>query len=863
MTSVVRHSLKQILIAIFIGGLLVPASRAATSKIWLFADTNAFQALQPELNQWKADVNAEGRYEAEIYALPPMSPELLRLILQLGRQNSNLAGALLVGKMPVVTTEATKNLLLARAPYPTDVYYTDLDCEWFDVNDNGWKDMFGATGGLQPDIWLGRIDCEMLTFPGKSRIDLLRDYFRKDHAYRTGKLSLPGTAQMFLAFNGDFPSNGLGNLYSPFQLFPIGTVNGSLYLQQISPLPGCEFVYLDAHSTETEHLLFPTVVHSPDIRAANPKGLFFFLDTCRASCFTSNNYIAGNYLFGSTYGLLVAGATADTDGYAPTFAMQSLSAAAGQDWGSILLQFSRDQNTWSPEFAILGDPTLVPHFNSPAFEIHKPFAFSATTPLKIVRPAGAALQLWRIPVKAQLTAGAGDRLSLAAKNLPAGATAVSNSLFIAGMGTECDAEALVAVSPTATLGKREITLEAVDARGKLATTTCWIEIVNAPTVKPDFSIAPDHPLDIPKWYYGQRAKPIQVDLTVKLIGASQAIPAMLNLQAINWPAGFEIAPQKYDLHWSSGALLSQAGTAVSLPFRIAVSPTNPVGLYNLPVKASCLGTEKTFIISVRILPPYPEIQMDPAAPQMLPGDKGYINFSTTLDGYGHLAYTTSSIPGIEVWRSVFSPPWGFADDQSISIATDWSLPPGHYSLIQGQWLDHPAVPAKSLLSVDVLPQYSLSLVPVVSNALGGVLELTIRNQALDNPAYKLNLSVECPTQVLATLSSPQILVPTANGGTVHVSIPFTTAINITSLLGRSFPFTITVKAKSPDYPWPAQSVSVSFEVPQIPYIPQQYSLIPILFIPTPGPSPVYLSNLYRTTQVLTPVTTQISGTLGR
>ena len=789
--------LKYALAVAVIAFLLPAGSEASTQKkVWLFADTNAFQNLQTELNQWKADVQAEGRYDAEIYALPPVSPVLLRLMLQLGYQNGDLAGALLVGKMPIVMMESTSAHGMADTPYPTDAYYTDFDCEWLDVNANGRMDVFGAIGDLMPDIWLGRIDCETLQFPGKNRIDLLRAYFQKNHKYRTGNMSLPKAALMFQAINYQPTVQTFGNLYASLQLVTPAQATGSLYLQKLGALPGQEYVYLDCHSTETDHQIPSSTVHAENIHATDPKAFFFFLDTCRAACFTASNYLAGNYLFGSTYGLLAVGATADS-GFPFPAGHQSLSASADQDWGSILLRFARDQNNWNTEYVLLGDPTLTPHFNPPVFEIYPPAVFSSGAPLRIVRPAGTTAQTWRIPIKARLTTGAGNWLSFTAKNLPAGATSLSNSFFAAELGRECSAGVPVSISPATTLGKRAITVEARDARGRIAATTYWIEIIAPPTAKPDFSVFLQDPAALPVVYYGQKISSVNLDMAARLDSADQAIPFLLNLLPINWPAGFEMETQCESVSWPGIGLLAQKGKIVQVGFRIKVSPNTPVGLYVLAVKASGLGVEKTISVRIQVMPPYPNIiEMDPAAPQLLPGDMGYIYFTTSIQGYGHLAYSTSAIPGISLIKSSF--PLELSDKHFFHVTTDWSLPPGHYPLLQCKWLDNPAVPSKELVSVEVLPQYSMTLDSFSGGAFGGVLKLTIQNQAFDNPAYKLNLSVDCPTQVIANLSSSQITVPAAHGGTVAISVPFTTAINVASLLGRPFPFTITVKAKSPD-----------------------------------------------------------------
>ncbi len=149
------------------------------------------QSLLPQLNasilQYADDLEVSG-YSVKVYNGTWTEAHTVRALLK-GELSNGMVGAVLVGDI----VEAWYEILNGPASwgtqeFPTDLYYTDLDGSWADADDDGLMD--NHTRSVDPEIWLGRLRPSVLG----DEVDLLRNYFRKNHEYRTGNLTLPKNA---------------------------------------------------------------------------------------------------------------------------------------------------------------------------------------------------------------------------------------------------------------------------------------------------------------------------------------------------------------------------------------------------------------------------------------------------------------------------------------------------------------------------------------------------------------------------------------------------------------------------------------------------------------------------------------------
>lgn len=135
------------------------------------------------------------------------SPSKIReLLAEEYSKNENLKGAVLIGNIPAILyNEKEKQGSLYWHDYLADFYYMDLDGEWSDSDSDGVFDTHQDTdynflnrikkslnvkSNLYPEIWVSRLRSDKLTSIG-NEVDLLKSYFKKNHAYRSGVMKLP------------------------------------------------------------------------------------------------------------------------------------------------------------------------------------------------------------------------------------------------------------------------------------------------------------------------------------------------------------------------------------------------------------------------------------------------------------------------------------------------------------------------------------------------------------------------------------------------------------------------------------------------------------------------------------------------
>jgi len=171
----------------------------------------------------------------------------------------NVRSVVLVGHVPVPYSGAINPDLHAshKGAWPADVFYGEMDGYWSDdtisitSGDSSDNNNYPGDGKFDQsqipsavELEVGRIDFWSLpSFQGRSELDLLRNYFRKDHNFRHRLFTLPRRGLIhdnFGDLDGDAPAVdvwrhygiffGPGNVQEigPDQFFP--TLNGNAYL---------------------------------------------------------------------------------------------------------------------------------------------------------------------------------------------------------------------------------------------------------------------------------------------------------------------------------------------------------------------------------------------------------------------------------------------------------------------------------------------------------------------------------------------------------------------------------------------------------------------------------------------------------
>lgn len=312
-----------------------------------------------ELGQYQADLVAAG-YSVQTDTTRTLSHVVLRSRLS---GIANITGALLVGELPVAWFEdgwATPT----GEEFPIDYFFMDLNGTWTDSDADGLYD--AHSGSTAPEIWVGRLYARPLTWDDEVR--LVRRYFAKNHAYRTGGLSLPDRALAYV--DDDWQSYGNCNLSlvytSVTTVTDRNTTRASDYRVRLEQ--GYEWIHVCAHSSPWGHTFntpsgYSGTVFNTEVYAIRPRAHFYNLFACSGTRFVEENYSAGWDVFQDDYGLAAVGSTKTgsmlyfQDFYSPLGQGKSI----GEAFKAWFAKWAEQNPDWFYGMNILGDPTLKPH----------------------------------------------------------------------------------------------------------------------------------------------------------------------------------------------------------------------------------------------------------------------------------------------------------------------------------------------------------------------------------------------------------------------------------------------------------------------------------------------------------------------
>lgn len=342
------------------------------------------------LAQYLADVVAQGYNPILTTDFTSTSaPADLRTHLANRYATQGLAGAVFIGHLPVQNVDTVAAGGISAETHPCDLFYTDLDGSWTSSGVHGFlpDTHTDGAGDLGPEIWMGRLTTWNLAFlhPGRTEAGLLNTYFAKDHAYRTGALTVPRTG---LAYTDDDWSPTLrvsalemaveGAVTSVWNdpATPGDETTAANYMARLAT-ESYEHVLLSAHSSATSHTMNGSV-ESDDLLALDPQVLFYNLFACSAAKFTDFGYIAGEYVFGAGAGLVAVG-TAKTGGmmsdtmddYFAPLGLGSTFGDAMSNWWNMAVDpggHTDIERAWYYGMTTIGDPLLMtqPYIPEPA-----------------------------------------------------------------------------------------------------------------------------------------------------------------------------------------------------------------------------------------------------------------------------------------------------------------------------------------------------------------------------------------------------------------------------------------------------------------------------------------------------------------
>ncbi len=330
--------------------------RAYDDVVNVVVHAELYPFITAELARYQADLVAAG-YAVQVDTTRGTSHEALRSHLA---GVSNIVGAVLVGDLPLAWYE------MSGEEFPCDLYLMDLDGIWHDNDGDGLYD--DHSGSMAADIWVGRLDARPLTWDDEVR--LMKHYFDKNHAYRTGSLSLPDRGLAYVDDDWDYFGNcDLDEVYTSVTTVTDTIVTrASDYRQRLEQ--GYEWIQICAHSSPWGHTFkmgtpYGGTVFNSDIYGIRPHAHFYNLFACSGTRYVEENCSAGWDIFQDDYGLLAVGSAKSgsmlyfDDFYRP----MGQGECIGEAFRLWFAQWAEEDRYWFYAMNILGDPTLKPHGN--------------------------------------------------------------------------------------------------------------------------------------------------------------------------------------------------------------------------------------------------------------------------------------------------------------------------------------------------------------------------------------------------------------------------------------------------------------------------------------------------------------------
>ena len=342
-----------------IGRVYEKRVKGRQSVINVIVNTSIYPEIVAELDTFTNDLVIAG-YSVQLDTMSGMSHVSLRNHLV---GITDIVGAILVGELPVAWFET--NGFGNWEEFPHDLYFCDLNGTYIDSDADGIYD--NHIGSVAPEIWVGRIYSRNLTWD--SEVRLLKNYFHKNHQYRTFGSSLIERGLSFVDDDWSY----WGDCYLDLLYSNVVVINDDYqttavnYRTQLNE--GYEWIHLCAHSSPWGHTFaygysgFSGTVFNYEIFTLEPDALFYNLFACSGTRFVEENYSAGWYLFVEPFGLLAVGSTKTgsmlyfDDFYGPLGQQDMCVGDAFKYWFTIWGEYDWD---WFYGLNILGDPTLKP-----------------------------------------------------------------------------------------------------------------------------------------------------------------------------------------------------------------------------------------------------------------------------------------------------------------------------------------------------------------------------------------------------------------------------------------------------------------------------------------------------------------------
>ena len=309
-----------------------------TYLINIYVNSTIYSSLSSDFSDYISNIQNQG-YDVNVFVWSndaAMDATALKLNLTYYYNNSNLKGAIMVGKLPYAMARGT-DTYGQMYNFPCDLYLMDLDGQWTDHSgDNVWDldynlppslfEHSNGTGDDTPEIWVARIGNFSIQ-SGFNYANELNNYFQRNSQFRNGDFGPRNKALLYIdddwtSVTSEWVSNFTaytGDKLYVYNDVPPSNTNAQGYMSNLTSTSKPNFVYYElvhvlVHSLSTEHQFGPGsnpksqgTITWKDVKTNCTEPLFYNLYACSACNYSLPNNLGTQYLLSNSSTITVIG----------------------------------------------------------------------------------------------------------------------------------------------------------------------------------------------------------------------------------------------------------------------------------------------------------------------------------------------------------------------------------------------------------------------------------------------------------------------------------------------------------------------------------------------------------------------------
>ena len=339
-----------------------------------------YEGIETALQTYQTDLANEG-FNSYVLEYDGTSIEDLKIEIMIYYTIEDIVNTVLIGDLPIPWFElfedwnnnGIQDENESWVEFPCDLYFSDIDGNWEDNDSNGVFDYH--EGNKHPEIGIGRIVASNMNMTGLGEIELINNYFERNHFFRTGVIYSHETSLAYIdddwSYWGDEYLTSMQLAYPSVELVNDDEETIAVDYRDNRLIADYEFIQVHVHSGPDAHYFYynngtnSDLVHNYDIPLVNPTAHFYNLFACSNSRFTIANNMGGMYIYGSdhcmgTLGSTKTGSMLNFSEFYQPFSDNTIGEAL-RLWWAETVDVGDDwcwQRAWFYGMIIQGDPSL-------------------------------------------------------------------------------------------------------------------------------------------------------------------------------------------------------------------------------------------------------------------------------------------------------------------------------------------------------------------------------------------------------------------------------------------------------------------------------------------------------------------------